>query len=113
MRVVIFLALLALIITIVVLVMSVSMINSFGSYVRAGVYSMGNRYYLSLNVTNPLPLPIILAIVQGNESMQVVIQPYGHGNVDFPLVSLEIPLRVMIEVPGVFNATYVVTLNEG
>jgi len=112
MRVAMFTAMLAFIIVMVTLAVSAYTIGNLGNYVSAKVYMKDNTYYLTINMSNPLPTPIIVTVSQDNVSSSVSIAPYGYGSVDIQLISLTTPINVTIAIPGIANVTSTVTINE-
>jgi hypothetical protein len=108
-RVAITLAVLALVVTIVILGVSALTAGSLSKYVSANIYQTGSGYYLVFTIHNPLPLPVIITIMQGGLSRSIYIEPYGFGNLTMPITSLTLPINITVSIPGIANITNTVT----
>jgi hypothetical protein len=110
MRVIILLATLALATVMVILTASAYTVGNLGSYMEAQVRIIGDRYYLVLNVTNPLPTPIVITVSQDGTSQSISLAPYGHGSAALQLTSLTMPIYVTVSIPGIANVTTTVVV---
>ncbi|WP_069807208.1 hypothetical protein [Vulcanisaeta thermophila] len=104
MRVAIALSILAFILTLMVLVMSVMSIRNLSHMLNANLYFEDGHYYLVLNVTNELPLTLVITVSYGNTSRGITLGPFTSGSLVVPVTPGTL-VNVTIAIPGIVSET--------